>query len=200
VGHTIRPRTSNLIILLSAMGGSSSKEIAQQVESDPQQQAEIVRQLETQLASLQQEVQSVRAIIVEDVMDTTHSIEDAVIMRYSQLEDRRKIEQNIRDIFGTSPGMEYLVDTAKSLIATMTSTKEMTEIVRWQQRKTTKRIGDKVVGLECHYKVKILEKRVGMFNSSKETVCLLAYKFLVHTLDKCPEDYLDDEESKMLAF
>ena len=183
------------------MGGSSSKEVAQQESSDEQKQAEMIRQLETQLAGLKREVQSVQAIITDDVKDTTHSIEDAVIMSYSQLDDRKKIEENIREIFGNSPGMEYLVDTAKSLIATMTSTKEMTEIVRWQQRKMTKRIGNKVVGLECHYKVKIMEKDGGRFSlRSKETVCLLAYKFLVHTMNKSPNDYLDDEESKQLTF
>lgn len=180
------------------MGGSSSKEV---VEVDEESQKEqILKELDQQLDGLRQEVGRIQPLITKGVKDTTHTIGDALIMRYSQLQDRSKMEEDIQKIFGKYPGLDFLKDTASTLIAAMNSTKEMTEIVRWQERKTTKRIGDKVVGLECHYKVKIIEKSVGRFTSSKETVCLIAYKYLVHILDKRPEEYLDDEETKRLTF
>ena len=85
------------------------------------------------------------------------------------------------------------------MISALNSTTEMKDIARWYQRKTTKRVDDLVVGVECHYKVNTMEKDVsaGMFTSKKkETICLIAYKFLAHTLDKDPKAFLDENQAK----
>ena len=80
---------------------------------------------------------------------------------------------------------------------------EMTEILRWQEHKIMKRIGNQVYGIEAHYKVKLLEETEGEymgFRSSKETVVLIAYKCLAHAMDLNPEDYPDEETFKQITF
>ena len=63
-----------------------------------------------------------------------------------------------------------------------------------------KRVGDKVYGMEIHYKVKILEGTKGWVVKKKDTVILVAYKALAHTMDLRPEEYPDDEELQQLKF
>ncbi len=182
------------------MGGSNSTASAQVVLDSDSKEFEI--KLDKQLGALKEEVLAVSPLIQEGVIATTHSIEDALIMRYSQLSDKMKIRQNIEEVLKSKkfPGTDVIVETAFSMISALNSTNEMEEIARWHQRKLMKRVGERVIGVECHYKVNIIEKDVGTFRRNKETICLIAYKFLAHTLDKEPEAFLDDEEFKHLTF
>ena len=84
----------------------------------------------------------------------------------------------------------------------MTSSQELQEIFRWQERKMVKRVGDKVYEIEAHYKVKVLEESKGtMFTGrSKDTVVLIAYKCIAHVMDLNPAEFPDDEELKQLTF
>ena len=60
------------------------------------------------------EVQTVVPLIKDGVIATTHTIQDALIMRYSQLEDKTKIKQNIEEVLSANdfPGTQLIVDTA----------------------------------------------------------------------------------------
>ena len=185
------------------MGGGSSKtvEVVRYVESDESKRAAVLVRLDHQLEDLKKEVTTVPQIINDNVKSTVSKMEDATLLRYSQLQDMTKIEDNIKQVFKGFPVMQVIVDAASNMIAAMNATEELTEILRWQQRKLVKRVGDKVYGLEVHYKVKILEETKGWVgNKKKETVVLVAYKAIAHTMDLRPEDYPDDDELHMLKF
>lgn len=170
------------------------------VESDESKQAKLLGALENQLESLKKEVVSVQPCISDGVKETVFSEQDALLMRYSQLSDRGTIEKNIQEVFGKFPVLEFIIDTATRMISAMQTTEEMTEILRWQERKLVKRVGSKVYGIEAHYKVKIMEKDKGTFKTNKETVGLIAYKLLAHVMDRPADDFPDDEELKCVTF
>ena len=172
------------------------------VESDESKRMKIIGKLENQLAELKKEVADVPPSIKQKVKETVSSEQDALLMRYSQLSDKRVIEKNIREIFGKFPLLEFLVDTATTLVAAINNTKELTEVLRWHERKLVKRVGNKVYGIEAHYKVKIMEEEKGSFlsGSKKETVVLIAYKCLAHVMDLVPEEYPDDSDLKQIRF
>lgn len=178
------------------MGGSSSKEVVQTVyvESDESKRIRMLGKLDRQLDDLKHEVISVKPLINQNVRETIASEEDALLMRYSQLQDTKEIEKNIREIFVNFPALDFLVDTATKMISAVNKSEELTELLRWHERKVIKRSGRRVYGLELHYKVKILEEDKGRIRTHKETVVLIAYKCLAHVMDLNPDEYPDDEE------
>lgn len=183
------------------MGSSSSTEVVKHVESEESKRAKLLDRLEKQLEELKSEVTKVEPSIKENIKETISQEEDALLMRYSQLTDKEKITQDIQKVFGDFPLLSFLVDTATRLVGAMTSSKEMTEILRWQERKMVKRVGNQVFGIEAHYKVKIMEESKGnVFSSSKDTVVLIAYKCIAHSMDLNPADIPDAEEYKQITF
>ena len=188
------------------MGSSSStetpKEIVKYVESDESKRMRLLGQLETQLEQLKQEEITVQPAISSNVRDTVTEEQDALVMRYSELQDEKEVVRHIQRIFSGFPLLEFLVETATRLVNTMTSSQELQEILRWHERKTVKRVGDKVFGIEAHYKVKILKETKGnMFTGkSKDTVVLIAYKCIAHVMDLNPAEFPDTEELKQLTF
>lgn len=190
------------------MGGTVSTAAKEIIKYVPQEQSstqisrtDLIVKLDHQLDDLKREVTLVEPAIKDNVRSTVSKIEDATLLRYSQLEDMSKIEENIKQVFKGFPVMEVIVDAASNMVAAMNATKELTEILRWQQRKLVKRVGDKVYGLEVHYKVKILEETKGWIGpKKKETVVLVAYKALAHAMNLDPEDYPDAEEFQALKF
>lgn len=184
------------------MGSSSSKEVVRYVESDESKRMRLLSQLDKQLEELKQEVTSVEPAIKTNVRETVRLEQDALLMRYSQLQDKDRVVYDIRNIFAGFPLLEFLVETATKLVTTMTSSEELKEILRWQERKMVKRIDNKVYGIEAHYKVKILEESKGSvpgFKSS-DTVVLIAYKCIAHAMDLDPQDIPDDEEHQQITF
>ena len=188
------------------MGSSSSKqtpkEIVRYVESDESKRMRLLGQLENQLEQLKQEVITVQPAISDNVLETVRQEQDALLMRYSQLTDKEQVVRDIRGIFSGFPILEFLVETASKLVSTMTSSQELKEILRWQERKMVKRVGNKVYGMEAHYKVKVLEETKGSVPGfkSKDTVVLIAYKCIAHVMDLNPAELPDDEEHKQLTF
>ena len=167
------------------------------------QKANVLSKLENQLEELKKEVTSMEPSIQQDVKNTIYQEEDALLVRYSQLKDKAKIEEDIKKIFGNFPLLDFIVDTACRMVTAMTSSEEMTEVLRWQERKIVKRIGDQVYGIEAHYKVKMLEETKGEYmglKTSKETVVLIAYKCLAHVMELKPEEYPDAESFKKITF
>ena len=116
-----------------------------------------------------------------------------------------KIEKNIREILGSSalPQVtEILVETATRMVSAMNSTDEMREIMRWQRRKQVVNVDGQVVGMEVHYRVKLLEEKTKHYISkdSKDTVVLIGYKIMVHSLRENPDHVLTADQLKGLAF
>ena len=188
----------------STMGSKSSKETIIErvyVESDESKKAVAVQQLDQQVERLKSEVLSIEPSITENVMQTVNMKQDVLLLQYSQLQDKATITKNIEEVFGGFPLMNFLVDTATRMISAMNATKELTEIMRWQQQKMVKRVGSKVYGMEAHYKVKILEETTGnMLSRSKETVVLIAYKCMAHSMDLDPRTIPDEEEHNQITF
>ena len=217
------------------MGSSSSTpaEVAKAktlevVRNDPNITAEQIKEceaavqeiLDKQLNEMKDEVKEVEQIITDKVRSTVKSIEDSVLLSYEQLEDISKIEANIEQVFKGFPAVGILVDTATNMIAAMKNTEELKKMFRWQQRKMIQRMSgkpgepDKVMGLELHYKVKIIEESTaaGMWSKfsgfvmhapapdKKKTIVLVAYKCLAHAMNLDADDYLDKEELDSLVF
>lgn len=171
------------------------KEVIKEVESNESKRAAAIVSLDNQLAHLKQEVKTVEPIIKDNIKSEVNTVEDATLLRYSQLEDMKSIEENIKQVFKGFPAMNVLVDAAANLVAAMNSTDELTEILRWHQRKVVKRVGDKVYGVEVHYKVKILEESKGYaWKSKKETVVMVGYKAIASVMDLDPREYPDKDE------
>lgn len=186
------------------MGSSSSKEtpkeIVKYVESDESKRIRLLGRLENQLEELKKEVTTVEPAISSNVRCTVCQDQDALLMRYSQLTNKEQVLSDIEEIFSGFPLLGFLVDTATKLVSTMASSQQLQEILRWQERKKVKRVGDKVYGIEAHYKVKVLEETTGKVFKSRDTVVLIAYKCIVHAMDLDPADFPDDEEHKQLTF
>ena len=189
-------------LLRLTMGSQQAKEVVRYVESDESKRIRLLGQLDRQLEALRLEVTSVKPAIQDNVRETVSQVQDALLMRYNQLTDKVQITQDIRRIFAGFPILSFLVDTATRLVSTMSNSQELQEILRWQEQKMVKRIGDKVYGLEAHYKVKILEESKGSVPGfrSKDTVVLIAYKCIAHAMDLDPEDFPDENEYKQITF
>ena len=166
-------------------------EVVPYVESDESKRAAVLVRLDSQLKELKREVTTIEPIIKENVRSEVLKVEDVLLLRYSQLQN----EDNLREIFKGFPVMSLLIDAASSMISAMNATEELTEILRWQQRKLIKRVGGEVIGMEVHYKVKILEETKGWVGSrKKETVVLVAYKAIASVMNLNPCDYPDAKE------
>ena len=178
------------------------KEVVKYVESDASKRAALLVKLDNQLDSLKKEVATVEPIIKENVLSEVQKVEDAAVLRYSQLQDVSMIQKNIKQVFKGFPVMSVLVDAASNMVAALNSTEELTEILRWQHRTAKKRIRDKVYGIEVHYKVNILEetKSTGWRSTKKETVVLVAYKAIASVMDLDPSQYPDEDEFAAIKF
>jgi signal recognition particle GTPase len=190
------------------MGSSESKvEIVREEaeESEASIQAALRSSLSGQLEGMKADVVKVSPEIKEHVIETVQEIADAILIRYHQLDDIQIIAENIQQIFGskqTPQVTSFLVDTATRMIAAMNNTEQMKEVMRWQKRKQIMSVGDRVVGMEAHYQVKLLEEKTKHYISkdSKDTVVIIGYKILVHSLEVNPEKVLSSDELKSLSF
>lgn len=184
------------------MGKTESKEVVIEVESDESKRIKLLGKLDNQLKELKAEVTSVEPSIKENVKETIHLEQDALLIRYSDLENKELIAEHVKKVFGNFPLLEFLVDTSTTLVSVMASSEEMKELLRWHEKKLVKRVGNKVYGIEAHYKVKVLEEIKGyrLTGKSRDSVVLIAYKCLSHTMDLDPEDFPDDKELEKIKF
>ena len=75
------------------MGASSSK--VEDIESFPD--------IQQQVAEMQTEVTKISPVITTDVIETVNTKEDALVMKYSNLQDLTKIKQDVEKIFSNNP-------------------------------------------------------------------------------------------------
>lgn len=184
------------------MGKTESKEVVIEVESDESKRIRLLGQLDNQLKELKAEVTSVEPSIKENVRETISLEQNALMIRYSELKNKQKIVEHVKEMFGDFPLVEFLVDTATTLVSVMASSEEMKELLRWHQRRLVKRIDDQVYGIEAHYKVKVLEEIKGnrITGTSKDTVVLIAYKCMSHVMNLDPKDFPDDKALAQIKF
>lgn len=155
-------------------------------------------ELDSCLKDMKEDILKAAPLINENVHATLYEISDAIVLRYHQTLDMLKISQNLKEILGnsTTPQVtELLVEGATAMISAMHLTREMKEIVRWQRRKQVMNIDGKVLGMETHYQIKILEQQ-SKHSSSKDTVILLCYKTLIHLLQEKPEFHFTSTQLK----
>lgn len=195
------------------MGGGSSKEVevreviktvevVKEVESEESKKMRIMLQIDSQLASLKQQVEVVQPIITSEdgAIKIMKVVEDALVIRYSKLKDRELMLTNIQDLFSNSPALELVSDTATKMLSTLHHTNSMKEILRWHQQWCIKKVGKNVYGIEIHYKVTTLEEETGSVFSHKDTVLAIAYKCITHLMSDSAESMPDDEEVKKVKF
>lgn len=188
------------------MGGSSSKEnVVQKIDpnADEQQKVILLERLEKQVESLRAEIKELPPAFTKDIKETVSMEEDVMLLRYADLRDKSVIQTNIKEIFCNHPLVDFITDTATSLVSSMSSTQEMTDAMRWNERKMIKRVGDKIFGLEAHFKVQLVEKEkshnLGLTHS-RETFLMVAYKCRAHSIQGDPTNYPDAEDFKQLTF
>jgi hypothetical protein len=184
------------------MGGSSSKpqEVVKYIESDESKRMKALFQLEKQLTELKNEVFNQNQLISDGIEETVMDESNVLILRYSNLNNIHEIEQNVRQIFGDMPLLNILIDTTTQLVAAMNNTKELTELMKWQQKTIKKRVGNKVFGMEMHYKLKLIDENKGRFVKDRNTVVLVAYKCKAYTLNVPLTSVPDDNELKQITF
>ena len=192
------------LLLCAVMGGTQSV-VIREVETDESLEARVRGTLDSQLQDMREDVLKVPPVISENVITTINEISDAIVIRYHQLEKLDVIAKNIQDLLGSDsmPQVtEFLVETATKRVAAMNSTAEMKEIMRWQRRKQVVNVDGQVIGMEAHYRVKLLEEKTKHYISkdSKDTVILIGYKILVHSLQERPEHVLTGPQLKQLKF
>ena len=66
-------------------------------------------------------------------------MEDAILLRYSQLEDISKIQVNIEQVFKGFPALQVLVDDVSKMVDVMNTIETLTETLHWQQQRILKR-------------------------------------------------------------
>lgn len=189
------------------MGGSSSKEseVINQVapDADEQQKVVLLERLEKQVQELREEIKEIPPSFTDEIKETVSMEEDVMLLRYADLKDKSIIQRNIQDIFSKHPILEFIMETAKSMISSMSTTQEMTDAMRWNNRKLVKRVGNKIFGLEAHFKVQLLEKKeshnLGL-TSSRDTILIVAYKCRAHSIEGDPESFPDEQDMKHLKF
>ena len=189
------------------MGGnqsstSSASTAVTIMESEESKKYKELLKADKQLTDLKAEVHVLEPLIKEGIRVSICEEEDVVVATYKDLTDKNKIVQNINDLFVDFPHKEFLVETAKTLIEVMSSTEEMSTMMRWQSRKKMQKMDDKVYGLEIQYKVKVYEEskkeHFYSMNPQTQTVLLLAYKCMAHVMEKSGSDIPTAEELKKL--
>ncbi|XP_028398630.1 uncharacterized protein LOC114522196 [Dendronephthya gigantea] len=180
------------------MGISYSTALIQQVTEESQ--IDIKRQLNEMLAEVDQQ----KCLVTENVMEQIQLHQNSVVMRYSDLTDKGEITKDIRGIVKGENAVEFLSEHAGKMIDVFENSKAMKELQRWNQVKKIKRCGNKVVGMELHYKIIIMDKQVGVMShvgrGTKETIVILAYKYIEHALSTDPSALPDEEKLKALRF
>ena len=188
------------------MGGSSSTpqvetrvEVQVQVKEVESEESKAIREAKNQLDAMKAEVMQVPQVITDGVKETIDSKQDALLIRYRDLNNKEMIASDVRKMFGKFPFSDVVVDTAAQMIECLQDSKAMKEATRWHERKQIRKLGNKVVGIELHYKIKIAEETHGTVFSKTDTLVLVAYKVLAHSMEGSPDDYLDKTELESLT-
>ena len=111
------------------MGNSSSIEVNQLNNPAPP----IPDTTDKELEKTKAEVSELKPLITENVIQKLTSNEDAMVLRYSDLNDATKISKHIQDIFKDEHAVQFLTDAAEKMITVFHSSEEMTKLERWNQ-------------------------------------------------------------------
>lgn len=175
------------------------KVVIKEIESAESKEYKELLGNDKQLESLRQEVCSLEPLIIEGIKTTVNTVEDAIVITYKDLHDKKKILETIDTLFPKFPVKDFLIDTAKNMVAAMDNSKEMSRLMRWQHNKVVKTVNNKVYGLECHYKVRLTdESKFSLTGFHNKTVLLMAYKIAAHVMDIDPSECPNDDELDML--
>lgn len=153
------------------MGTNESREIQRRSQFD-----EIVKYIE-----------QISPVITDDVLETLVEASNAEVIHFSNLENKEDIVKRIEQIFDTYalPNVnKFLVETAKDMIFTIQSNPGMKGAMYRQEREQIIKVGNKTIGLEIHYQVKMLEEEPVFFSSSRVTTVIVGYKVYVHKLSR----------------
>jgi hypothetical protein len=183
------------------MGGISSKEAALEFESD--ENKKIVARQDSQFDVMKHKLDSVEPLIKENIRETIAYEEDTLLIPYSQFQDTKEMERNIRKIFANFPVLDFIMDTATKMINTVSKAEYLTDLRRWDECKVINHTENRAYGVELHYKLKVLDEDPGRSGTSKkEPVVMIAYKCQGHVLDYNPADYAkvtEDAKKKLQA-
>ena len=200
------------------MGGSESKEPEVRyetkyetkevyVESEESKKFKELMRTDRQIDEMKQEVFSLDPLITKGIKETICKEENVTIVEYKDLRDKEKMIRNVETLFTNFPHKKFLVETAQAMVEAMATTKEMSHLMRWHNREVVINKDSKVIGLEIQYKLKLYDaskggSRAGYFFGGvpKETVLIIAYKCMAHTMDKAADDVLTTQELKELEF
>jgi len=195
------------------MGGNNSKKVAKEVveatkvvekvvekevvkvqNSEEAKLALVQTSLDNQMSAMKKEVDELPQHFSEDQVKVTIAYKgDVTLLRYSNLENPNDILKNISTIFDGFPAAHVIMDEAQKLIHAMHSTESLKEILRWQSKCLVTKQDGQNVGIEAHYKLKLLEETNGIryINKKKVTVFVIAYKCYAHLLQLTADEVPD---------
>ncbi len=205
------------------MGSSESKTVVNTiVQAAPEAispdklqecEAQVKKVVDEQFEEIKAEVNGIAPTITENVEATVDKIEGCDIMEYENLGDILKITEDLEKTFGKVKGAKVIIEMATGALEAMKDRKELKRMSRWQQRQRMQVVPgkngapDKVVGLELHYKVVIVDETLTesiikkYFGSiKKKTIVLVAYKVLSHTMFHDPVGFLTKQQLDSIDF
>lgn len=170
--------------------------------------------VDKQFEEIRAEVSVVKPTITDRVEATVDRVEGCDIMEYENLGDLSKIKDDLEKTFGKVKGAKVIIEMAAGALEAMKDRKELKRMSRWQQRQRMQVIfgengaPDKVVGLELHYKVVIVDetltesiiKAIVGSSKKKKTIVLVAYKVLSHTMTYDPVGFLTKQQLDSIDF
>lgn len=152
---------------------------------------DLTKKLDLQLDDLRQDIKNRPQGIKHGIIETISSIDDAMVMRYSRLENMSVILENVEKLFQKFPGRERVIETTKKMITDMRSMNP-SNLHGWQQQTMFKDHDGKKVGLEIHYKTNMFQDG-SVTDTCEDIVVMIAYKCVAHIVDE--HDCIDAEEA-----
>ncbi len=152
--------------------------------------------------SLKDEVKKIPAVIRENIHFEKDRKEDALLITFNELQTKETISKAIQTLFSSFPFVNILVEAVNGMVALMDGGEggSVKEILRWQERSFKRRLGNKVIGMEYHYKVKILDETKGWVGMrKKKTILMIGYKAVIYMMTLDPNDFPDEDEMKKIG-
>ena len=156
----------------------------------------------SELQKLSEQVKSFPNLITKgDVKSRLEMVEDAMVIKYKELQDTGTLKRNIQSLFPNSeqPVQKFLVEVVKGMCSSLSETEEMTKIERNVQRQKVVPVDDKVMGMEAHYVVRGIESS----GESRDRVeLMIAYRLIVNIMkdNPRPTDYPDQVKWDVFGF
>jgi len=173
-----------------------------------EQKALAEEEITKDMRSLYEEVKKVPSLFSPaDVVALKMEESDILILRYSHLQSMDEICENVKQNFEGFPGNNMVIDHTKKVLTSLRSAKSLKEIQRFHSTKVVEVVGGMSLGIEVHYKMKVVqEDKWGFSLSTKDTFTnkrarvVVGYKYAAHVVNVDVSKVPDTEAVKNIKF